>query len=98
MAMHVIKVDGTVTTTLDKDSCTLEEVQGIVGGYIEPVPLFVTWEGEPCQVWCDEEGKVKRKAINQKATEEWYDAVGAIVGNDVLVGDICILTGKSMLR
>lgn len=97
MAMHVIKVDGTVTSTLNKDSCTLEEVQKIVGGYIELVPHFNAWEGEPCQVWCDEEGKVKRKAINQKATEEWYDAVGAIVGHDVLVGDICILTGSTML-
>lgn len=49
---------------------SLERLQELVGGYIEILPyrgwLFV----------CDEEGKLKGKPLNVKATEEarrWFD-------------------------
>lgn len=96
--MYVIKVDGTVEEYDDKnDPVNLEAVQKAVGGYIEAVPYFNMYEGEPCQAWCDEEGKLKGYKFNREATNAWLKACSPTTHGDHLVGDICILTGSAML-
>lgn len=76
---------------------TLEFWQEQVGGYIERVPQFDTYEGEPCVVWCDEEGKLKGKPINDRATMLWANClnIDLYAMQDVLVGDICIVQGDA---
>lgn len=70
----------------------LEVLQEEVGGQIEYVPMFDTYEGQPAVVYCDEEGKLTGKVPNQLATQLWYDAAGRTLP-DVLVGTILVLTG-----
>lgn len=62
---------------------TLGTLQGIVGGYIE---AFVGngWVG-----YCDEEGKLKGKPVNLKATQVAH--AGGWPRGDYLVGDIIFL-------
>jgi hypothetical protein len=78
-------------------SLPLEKLQSMVGGYIESVPHFRSYEGEKCIAFCDEEGKLKGRQINLTATNLWHDQVPAIVGHDVLVGDILIVQGADLL-
>ena len=71
------------------------ELKNSVGGYIQIVPSFSTYEycGYKYQrgtVYCDEEGKLKGYAVNRKATEAWYKAHGSR-HNDCLVGDIVLI-------
>lgn len=63
---RLIKVDGTesdVTGTGKKGKFTLKEMQALVGGYIEVVRL-----GGGAMMVVDEEGWIKDKPLNQKAT------------------------------
>ena len=53
---------------------TLEEMQKIVGGYIEIVALF----DDPCVLVCDEEGKIKGYEANR------------LVGQDIIAGTFFI--------
>lgn len=92
----VLKTDGTVENKTYEDA-TLEVVQNLVGGLIQQVPWFDTYEGVPCQAWCDEEGKLKDYSDNSYATNLWYAQCPSARGHDHLVGDIVILTGTAML-
>ena len=95
----VIKANGTIEAVTEASSLAL--VQRLVGGYIEAVPHFGTYGGEPCQAWCNEEGKLQGLPGNPKATELWAALVGhpAIEqAGEYLVGDIVILTGDDRLR
>ena len=78
-------------------SLSLDMMQKAVGGYIEVVPLFRKYDGEKCVALCDEEGKLKRKQVNIKATQLWHDQLGPRAAMDVLVGDILIVRGKDLL-
>lgn len=89
----LIKTDGTVTETEQDKSPSLEQLQEMVGGYIEVVPMFNDHRGEECVVYCDEEGKIKNKRYNQTATEWWNDC--NTIGGDALVGDVVILVGDA---
>jgi hypothetical protein len=91
----VLKPDGTETIEERDDPLTLEEAQKLVGGYVERVPFFMKYKGEPCVALCDEEGKLKGYETNYKATVEWWKTAG-VVGGDHLVGDIVILVGKRL--
>lgn len=73
----------------------LETAQELVGGYVEVVPLFNKYLGQPCIVLCDEEGKLKGKPVNNRASLEWYKCLGHSV-DDMLVGDILVLQGDAM--
>lgn len=92
----IIRVDGTIEETEQDTAPSLEDVQGIVGGWIKGVPYFNKYEGEKCQAWCDEEGKLKGYEYNEKAMQLWVKCLRR-VPDDALVGDICILTGSCML-
>ena len=75
----------------------LEKLQQMVGGYIEVVPNLRSYEGEKCVAFCDEEGKLKGKKTNLTATNLWHEQCPAIIGHDVLVGDIVIVQGADLL-
>jgi hypothetical protein len=74
-----------------------------VGGYIEMVPGFTHYEGEPCVAFCDEDGKSKCLPVNMRATDLWYRSVGGPVFDtydgpqDYLVGPVVIITGDRAL-
>lgn len=73
----IVRVDGSterLPTTVDKMG--LGNVQTIVGGYIEHVPL--TGFGE---LWCNEEGKRQRLPTNHKASQ---------IACQHIVGDVII--------
>lgn len=65
----------------------LEQLQKMVGGYIE----VVTSLDSKYQIVIDEEGKLKGKPFNKDATA----LLG--YGDDELVGDAVILSGKAKL-
>lgn len=78
---------------------SLENMQALVGGYIEVVPMFSKIGSMSCLVLCDEEGKLKGKPVNNRATLEWAKCCPQLQQNgqflDMLVGDIVVLTGKA---
>jgi hypothetical protein len=81
----LIKVDGTVTEVSPKDGkhFSLEELQEFVGGDIQMVQ---TISGR--LMYMDEEGKLKNKPVNEKATDLFgYRAYDLVVG-DVLICDL----------
>lgn len=61
----LIKPDGTISEIkpLKGNHFTLEELQGYIHGYIE---LVSTKDGK--QMYIDEEGKIKKLDLNEKAT------------------------------
>jgi len=60
---------------------TLEEAQKVVGGYVELVDL----ERLGCLL-VDEEGRLKRKPINEQATKLYNQLFdGVIVGDAILI-------------
>tara|TARA_R100001463_G_scaffold120830_2_gene176983 strand:- start:263 stop:523 length:261 start_codon:yes stop_codon:yes gene_type:complete len=76
----------------NKKELTLEEMQELVGGYIQ----VLTSKDGKADIVIDEEGKLKSKSPNFEATklwlgdnrDEWYD---------IIVGDAIICTGKARL-
>lgn len=72
---------------------TLENLQSLVGGYIEVIPGFTKYGRIPCIVLGDEEGKLKNKPYNNRATLEWSKCMNN--SPDTLVGDIVVLSGKA---
>lgn len=76
----------------------LPDLQAMVGGYIQVVPHFTRFNGEPCVAFCNEDGKLSDDPkINAEANRFWFDQYPAIRGHDTLVGDIVIVTGDSEL-
>ena len=88
----VIKPNGAYI--LYKCEPNLKNLQHLVGGYIEVIPGFTKFNGFPSIVLGDEEGKLKNKPINTRATIEWTKAVGH-AHRDMLVGDIIVLSGSA---
>lgn len=89
----ILKADGKRNEIeVDGRAPSLKELQNGVGGYIELVPMFKTFEGEPCFVFCNEEGKLNDLPFNEAATVAWANAIGSPI-NDVLVGDVVICQG-----
>lgn len=69
---------------------SLEELQEYVGGWIELVLL--DRETNKC-MWIDEEGKLKNKPMNERATL-LVRGKGLIADNDFIVGDALVTKGK----
>lgn len=86
---RLIRVDGTETIVTPKGKkWTLEELQMLVGGYIEFVPSI-----QPVRMLVDEEGLLKMKPLNAKATDIVCQKLAGkqVFGNPVIVGDVLIL-------
>jgi hypothetical protein len=71
----------------------LGQLQRIVGGYIELIPYFSTYEGRTCIAFCNENGKPKGLPANRPAQELWEIACSRLITNDYLVGSIAIIVG-----
>ena len=89
----IISNDGTITEQTYDRKATLKELQKMVGGLIERVPYFEEYNGLPCVVWVNENGKLDGNPFNQKATTLWHDQFPAAIGNDFLVGTVIIMQG-----
>jgi hypothetical protein len=76
----LVKVDGTTEELEVPKKDSLKFLQSIVGGYIEMAPCN---HSEYAGAICDEEGKLKRKPINDVATK-----MAGVLPYDVLVGDV----------
>ncbi len=76
-----------------------EKLQKAVEGYIQLVPSFNHYKGNPCVVFCNEEGKLDGLDINLTATNAWHEVLtkAGIPCTDVLVGPVAIVTGDNEL-
>lgn len=80
--LTVIKVDGSMHTLIPKNAkVSLQELQTAVGGYVEVVDL------DKKLLVIDEEGKLKCKRKNEKATVLFQEACG---DRDFIVGDVIL--------
>jgi uncharacterized protein DUF3846 len=90
----VARVDGTVTP-LPPRPPTLEELQAIVGGYIEVVAL--RHKGKIIgQMIFNEEGKLEGLSYNAAATF-LAQTNGGIPASDFIVGPAVVLAGEAMI-
>lgn len=107
---------GTSARLLDRPA-TLAELQEAVGGWIELVPWWHTWHAEgdePCQVFCNEEGRLRKLPLNEAATALWQAELltemeakhlreinareAALIQAEFLCGPVVVLTGKARTR
>ena len=81
---HIIKTNGQIIETKPKNGTDfqLDELQAIVGGYIEVVNMR---DGR--LIVCDEEGKLKGKERNHKATDILHSVFNT---TDFMVGDVLV--------
>jgi hypothetical protein len=81
---YIIKTAGEVIETKPNNGTdfSLEELNEVVGGYIEVISLH---DGR--LIVCDEEGKLKGKDMNHKATEFFRLT---LLTTDFLVGDVLV--------
>lgn len=91
--MITIKPDGSKSEKAFDRPPTLEELQKEVGGYLEVIPHFHTYQKRRCVAYCDEEGKMKGKPVNARATLDWAGASPVNSLGDVLVGNVVVLMG-----
>ena len=75
----LIKVDGSETPYSDFE---LSAMQKAVGGYIQIIPI-----GDGKIMILDEEGKIKNKVHNEKAT---FMAISHLFDNDYIAGDAIV--------
>ena len=87
----IYKTDGTEEEVQPQNGTdfSLKELQGFVGGYIELVSL----PGEKKLMVVNEEGKIDRLPLNQKATELFHKCKGTY---DVIVGDVLVCDPKQV--
>lgn len=96
--MTIIDVDGHFTETELTATPTLDELRAAVGGDIELVPLIDRFNGRPCVVFCNEDGKIDGLEPNPAAQALWCLAVGPAL-DDFLVGPVAIVSGdEAILR
>lgn len=91
MKAKIYKADGTITETAPSNGTDfqLEELQKIVGGYIEIVGLF---DNEIMVI--NEEGKLSDLPINENATELYNEVDGFY---DYIVGDVLVCDSSMVL-
>ena len=77
---HILKVDGTTESIKDTELATLQEA---VGGYIQIVSI----PSSDKIIVLDEEGKLKDKPVNKKATELYNNPYDVIVGDVIICDD-----------
>jgi hypothetical protein len=91
-----IKPDGAIERKPITAPPELSELQTAVGGYIEKVPMFDTFEKKTCVALCNEEGKLKRLPVNEEATFLWHEQNGGMI-SDCLVGTVVLIRGYKKL-
>lgn len=103
--IRVLTIDPQASTPVEQpDPPTLEQLYEWVGvkpGFLEMVSILCgDGDGEWCQLWVDEEGKIKRKPINKFATVllRGHFAKHNIVPDDVIVGNAVLLCGEHLTK
>ena len=89
-----IDTKGNIVDTQTKKKPTLEELQSIVDGYIEVIHgMIYKLDGKEyiCQMIVDEEGRIKHKDFNDKATEIYRNSICS--ATTLIVGNVAILIG-----
>lgn len=100
----IIRTDGTITEKEyagsyngpgGEGNFTLEDMQEAVGGLIEIVPLWDSYNDQPARIFCNEEGKLKRLPFNSTATALWLEHLekNNLPAFDMLLGDVLVITG-----
>jgi len=98
--MRIFRVDGTFEYRRPNGEPSLEELQKLVGGYIDIINCY-TENGEPAHMIVDEEGLLKQKPINMVGTIVYV--VMAIRNGftydqwQPIVGDVVLLEGEELL-
>ena len=79
----------------DDKEMSLKDMQDTVGGNIQ-----LAYDDGETQIICNEEGKLEGLPENKEATKLWYRKHHEKHGTpiqDVLVGDVLVLTGKARM-
>ena len=87
--LTILKADG--TREVRDVVPDLRTLQGAVGGLIEPIGFFKTFEGRRCQAYCNEEGWLHSLPLNMRASRLWLEQYPAA---QALVGDVAIVVKK----
>lgn len=94
-----INTDGTISRQsagLDN----LDALQAAVGGSIEFVPRFDSFEGRACDVYVNETGVLDGLPENCTATRLWWEQLrhggGTIVEGSRLHGPVALVTGDAV--
>lgn len=77
-----------------KEPPAYQQLRQFVGGSIETIPFFDTFQGKRAVAFCHEEGKLEGRPVNQTATALWWREIGLSMAqqlDDVLVGNIVII-------
>lgn len=70
--VYIFKANGVVVSGTQPKQPTLAQLQQAVGGYIETVPYFNAYANlKRGTCYADEDGILKNKPVNTKATELW---------------------------
>lgn len=73
--LTIIKADGSIEEqTVAK--AELKHLQSLVGGLIQQVPQFTSYNGKRCHAWVNEEGRIKALPHNSMGTVLWKCACG----------------------
>lgn len=91
-AIHLNAIDE-VPPLVVGDKPSLEKAQEYVGGYVQAFP--VRYEGRMGTMLCDEEGFIKNKPINHRATKivrQYAESIGRGPSQDI-VGNVIVLLG-----
>lgn len=67
-----IVTDEAVTVTKQPHPPYFKQLQEAVGGWLEPVPHFLTYGGKHCRAFVNEEGTLRNLPINLDATALWW--------------------------
>lgn len=94
--MITVLVTGVIEEVEISAPPSLAEMQRAVGGYIEQIPIFRTYQGAPAVAFCNEEGKIYQLPRNERATALWQESAHRPI-YDHLVGPVLIITGDRAL-
>jgi hypothetical protein len=84
MKAVILKIDGTTSVAEFKSETSYAALSIAVGGYIERVRLLA----HNIEMYLNEEGKIHRLPINEKATALWVASYGE---TDVICGDVVLI-------
>jgi len=95
--LTIIRADGTKSRTLLANPDHYPELKAAVGGSIELVSGFTSFEGKPCDAYVNDEGIANGLPRNRVASELWWAQLDdhSRLGNalDILHGPLAIVTG-----
>ena len=78
----------------EEEPLTLEQMQKLVGGYIQLVEL----PSSKKQMVINEEGKLLNMPFNETATKLFHEEYPHLTEFDIICGDAIILSGKARMK